>query len=169
MDGNSFWESNSGFHRVGLSFRNSQWTSWRKPFSRNEQWTPWGRILENLIVDSVEQNYSWEGNNGLRGTESFRSHELSPYSTICFEKLTVPELVKKFPTFSKIRRFISLFTVARLNPKRHEPTPHPKILSPFYINFPSKPTASKRSRPFKTETLLSYAACRHPSVLVTSL
>jgi len=41
------------------------------------------------------------------------NHSLTPYSTVFLEKLTVSQLVKKFPEFNGIRRFITAFTSAR--------------------------------------------------------
>ena len=38
---------------------------------------------------------------------------LSPWSRVHLEKLTVPQLVKKFPTFYGTRRFITAYTSAR--------------------------------------------------------
>jgi len=38
---------------------------------------------------------------------------LTPYSTVLLEKLTVSQLVKKFPAFYGTRRFITAFTSAR--------------------------------------------------------
>ena len=38
---------------------------------------------------------------------------LTPWSRVLLEKLTGPQLVKKFPTFSGARRFITSFTSAR--------------------------------------------------------
>jgi len=38
---------------------------------------------------------------------------LTPCSRVLLEKLTVPQLVKKFPTFYGTRRFITTFTTAR--------------------------------------------------------
>jgi hypothetical protein len=41
------------------------------------------------------------------------THSLTPYSTGLLEKLTVFQLVKKFPTFYETGRFINAFTSAR--------------------------------------------------------
>jgi len=38
---------------------------------------------------------------------------LTPYSRVLLEKLTVPQLVKKFPAFHGTRRFITALTSAR--------------------------------------------------------
>ena len=41
------------------------------------------------------------------------SYLLTPRSTVLLEKLTVPQLVNKFPAFYGTRRFITAFTSAR--------------------------------------------------------
>jgi len=40
------------------------------------------------------------------------NYSLTPCSTVLLEKLTVPQLVKKFPKFYGIRMFITAFTSA---------------------------------------------------------
>ena len=40
------------------------------------------------------------------------THLLTPQRRLLFEKLTVPQLVKKFPTFYGTQRFITTFTLA---------------------------------------------------------
>jgi len=42
-----------------------------------------------------------------------RTYLLTPWSRVLLEKLTVSQLVKKFPTFYGTRRFITTFTSAR--------------------------------------------------------
>jgi hypothetical protein len=42
-----------------------------------------------------------------------RTYLISPYSRILLEKLTLLQLVKKFPAFYGTRRFITAFTIAR--------------------------------------------------------
>jgi len=41
------------------------------------------------------------------------THSLTPWSRVLLEKLTGPQLVKKFPAFYGNRRFITAFTNAR--------------------------------------------------------
>ena len=41
------------------------------------------------------------------------THTLTPHSTVLLEQLTGSQLVKKFPTFHRTRRFITAFTSAR--------------------------------------------------------
>jgi len=41
--------------------------------------------------------------------KSHRKHGLTPWSRILYEKLTVAQLVKKFPAFYGSRRFITMF------------------------------------------------------------
>jgi hypothetical protein len=62
---------------------------------------------------------------------------LTPWSTVLPEKLTGPQLVKKFPAFYGTRRFITVYTTARhlsLSWARsiQTMTPIPRLKDPFY-------------------------------------
>jgi len=41
-------------------------------------------------------------------TDSLTIYQLTPCSTVLPEKLTVPQLVKKFPTFCGVRMFMTV-------------------------------------------------------------
>ena len=55
---------------------------------------------KSLIIHCVRNNGYW-------------FYLLTPWSIVLLEKLTVPQLVKKFPAFYGTRRFITAFTSAR--------------------------------------------------------
>jgi hypothetical protein len=44
-------------------------------------------------------------------TLELKSQRLSAWNTVAIEKLVVPQLVKKFPEFYKIRQFITVLTI----------------------------------------------------------
>jgi hypothetical protein len=46
------------------------------------------------------------------GKKLHETNQLTPWSRIHLEKLTVPQLIKKFPAFYATRRFIIAFTTA---------------------------------------------------------
>ena len=52
-------------------------------------------------------------NESFTHTLNSFTHSLTPWSTVLLEKLTGPQLVKKFPAFYGTRRFITSFTNAR--------------------------------------------------------
>jgi hypothetical protein len=76
---------------------------------------------------------------------------LTPWSRVLLEKLTGPQLVKKFPAFYGARNFITAFTSALQLPlpwassiQSILPTSH-FLQIHFNIVFPSKPSSSKCS------------------------
>ena len=75
------------------------------------------------------------------------THSLTPHSTVLLEKLTVSQLVNKFPTFYGTRRFITTFKSAhklyhsRLDPD-HTPTSYFLKLH-LNIILPSMPQSPK--------------------------
>jgi hypothetical protein len=73
---------------------------------------------------------------------------LTPWSTVLLEKLTGYELVKKFPTYDRTRKFTSAFTRARTCPHSEPDTSSPCPPSHFlkiYFNIilSSMPGSSK--------------------------
>jgi hypothetical protein len=73
--------------------------------------------------------------------------KLTPGNTVLLEKLTVPQLIKKFPAFYVTRRFIIAFTtpspvaiLSQINPA-HISLSH--FLKIHYIILPSTPGFSK--------------------------
>lgn len=59
-----------------------------------------------------------------------RTNKIPPWSRVLFETLTFSQAVKKFPTFYKTRRLITVLTTANIC-SYHEPrvsSPHPSIL-----------------------------------------
>jgi len=52
-------------------------------------------------------------NSEIMYTLYFLSRQLTPWSRVLLEKLTVTQLVKKFPAFYGTRSFITMFTKAR--------------------------------------------------------
>ena len=91
----------------------------------------------------------------LRISDGFCSMELlTPWSRVLFEKLTVPQLAKKFPTIYGTQNFITTFTTVRTSPypepEQFSPCPQshfPKIH--FDIIPPSTPGSSKWSLPLR--------------------
>ena len=76
---------------------------------------------------------------------------LPPWSTVLLEKLTVSQLVKKFPTFFGTRRFIAVFTSARhlslswaISIQSIPPTSH-FLKIHIHIFLPTMPGSSKWS------------------------
>ena len=59
---------------------------------------------------------SWSTKITFRPQGFFPRGELTPCSTVYPEKLTVAQLVKKFPAFYGTRSFITAFTSSRLLP-----------------------------------------------------
>jgi hypothetical protein len=81
------------------------------------------------------------------GTKVNKTNQLSQWSRILLEKLTGSQLVKKFPTFYGIKRYITAFTRAATCPG---PEPNPVHATSFHILkiqfniiLPSTPGSSK--------------------------
>jgi len=106
----------------------------------------------SVIITPVKMQSTW--------------HQISPWSTLLLEKLTVPQLVKKFPAFYGARGFSTAFTSARqlsLSWARSVQSMHPHytswrrilMLSSFlYLRLPSGP--------FLTPTKTLYAPLLFP-------
>jgi hypothetical protein len=58
-----------------------------------------------IIVNTLHKGDNNNNNNN--------NNSITPWSTVLLGKLTVPQLVKKFPTFYGTRKFINAFTTAR--------------------------------------------------------
>jgi hypothetical protein len=92
-------------------------------------------------------------------------NELTLWSSVLLEELTVTQLVKKFPAFYGTRRSITVFTVAPSpstvpNPERDESSyTHPPYFSKIYFNIIvlSKPRSSEWSSHFRFLLKILYA------------
>ena len=78
-----------------------------------------GADVDVVFLVNSSYNASGEGMDDFGDADfgkclsSFDSNLLAPWSRVLLEKLTFPQLDKKFPTLYEIRRFITTFTSAR--------------------------------------------------------
>jgi hypothetical protein len=60
-----------------------------------------------IIVNTLQEGDNKDNNNNNNNNST------TPWSRVLLGKLTVPQLVKKFPTFYATLKFITAFTSAR--------------------------------------------------------
>jgi hypothetical protein len=101
---------------------------------------------------------------------------LTSWSRVLFEKLIVTKLVKRFPAFYGTRRFITVFTTARLN-QMHPVHTLLHYLPNIHSNItPSTPRSSEWSFPFRYSdwklvwmSHLSHTCCMSANLIILGL
>ena len=90
-------------------------------------------FIDTLLVPAGQAGESWEPSKQLSVIGDL-THSLTPWSRVFLEKLTGPQLVKKFPAFYGTRRF-------ELQVPDICPCPDPDQSSPYpHIPLPEDPS-----------------------------
>ena len=104
-------------------------------------------ITTSLVTANTKVSHWTRSRNDFNQIPSLQITKLTPTSTVLPEKLTDPQIFKKFPTFYGARKFITAFTTVSILSKIDSVHARPPHFSQIHFNIiiPSTPPSFKWS------------------------